>query len=118
MVGYANEGQREYLADESNEMYEYDLLNVLKSSFIKDIYIDTKPDEAILIREAIDFIKEMGAIPSYCYLGDVGESPTGHKKAQKFEDDYLERCWRRAGSSGSRRLRICRRAIRWRSLSA
>ena len=38
----------------------------------------------------LEFIKSIGAIPSYCYLGDVGESPTGDKKAQKFEDDYLE----------------------------
>ena len=26
----------------------------------------------------------------YAYLGDVGESVTGDKKAQKFEDDYLD----------------------------
>ena len=31
----------------------------------------------------------LGAISAYAYLGDVGESPTGDKKAQKFEDDYL-----------------------------
>ena len=27
---------------------------------------------------------------AYAYLGDVAESPTGDKKAQKFEDDYLD----------------------------
>ena len=26
----------------------------------------------------------------YAYLGDVGDSVTGDKKAQKFEDDYLD----------------------------
>ena len=31
----------------------------------------------------------IGAISAYAYLGDVKESPTGDKKAQKFEDDYL-----------------------------
>ncbi|MBT3318657.1 MAG: PHP domain-containing protein [Clostridia bacterium] len=79
----------EFLSDAQNDMYEYDLLNVLKSSFIKDIYIDTNTDEAVPISDAVNFIRSIGAIPSYCYLGDVGESPTGDKKAQKFEDDYL-----------------------------
>ena len=82
--------QLDYLSDAQNDMYEYDLLNVLKSSFIKDIYIDTNLQEAIPVKEAVSFIKSIGAIASYCYLGDVGESPTGDKKAQKFEDDYLE----------------------------
>lgn len=85
-------GQKQlaFLIDSDNDMYEYDLLNVLKSSFIKDIYLDADASEALPVKEAVDFIKSMGAIPSYCYLGDVGDSPTGDKKAQKFEDDYLE----------------------------
>ena len=33
---------------------------------------------------------EVGAGPCYAYLGDVGDSVTGDKKAQKFEDDYLD----------------------------
>lgn len=82
--------QLEYLQDFKNEMFEYDLLNVLKSSFIKDIYVNAEVDEAVPVSHAVDFIKSIGAIPSYCYLGDVDESPTGDKKAQKFEDDYLE----------------------------
>lgn len=84
------EKQLSFLTDENNDMYEYDLLNVLKSSFIKDIYLDADASEALPVKEAVDFIKSVGAIPSYCYLGDVGDSPTGDKKAQKFEDDYLE----------------------------
>ena len=79
-----------YLLDKSNAMYEYDLLNVLKSSFIADIYVNADRSEAIPVQQAVDFIKELGAIPTYCYLGDVEASPTGDKKAQKFEDDYLE----------------------------
>ena len=82
--------QTEYLSDDNNDMYEYDLLNVLKSSFINDIYIDADSTEAAPIKEAVAFIKSIGALPSYCYLGDVGKSPTGDKKEQKFEDDYLE----------------------------
>jgi len=34
--------------------------------------------------------KEVDATLCYAYLGDVGNSVTGDKKAQKFEDDYLE----------------------------
>lgn len=82
--------QLQYLQDTENGMYSYDLLNVLKSSFIKDIYVDADSTEAVPVKEAVDFIKSIGAIPSYCYLGDVGKSPTGDKKEQKFEDDYLE----------------------------
>ena len=33
---------------------------------------------------------ETGSISAYSYLGDITESVTGDKKAQKFEDDYLE----------------------------
>ena len=82
--------QTEYLSDDNNDMYEYDLLNVLKSSFIKDIYIDADSTEAVPIKEAVAVYKVDRALPSYCYLGDVGKSPTGDKKEQKFEDDYLE----------------------------
>ena len=32
----------------------------------------------------------MGCILAYSYLGDVTVSVTGDKKAQKFEDDYLD----------------------------
>jgi hypothetical protein len=34
--------------------------------------------------------KETGAMLCYSYLGDVGESITGDKKAQKFEDSFLD----------------------------
>ncbi|MBQ8402770.1 MAG: PHP domain-containing protein, partial [Clostridia bacterium] len=46
-------------------------------------------EECMNIREFTALAKELGAISAYAYLGDVGESPTGDKKAQKFEDDYL-----------------------------
>ena len=45
--------QAEYLSDSENVMYEYDLLNVLKSSFIKDIYIDANSTEAVPVRQAV-----------------------------------------------------------------
>ena len=37
----------------------------------------------------VQLVKSYGAIPAYAYLGDVGDSVTGDKKAQKFEDAYL-----------------------------
>jgi len=82
--------QEQLLADPSSDIYAYDVLNVLKGSFVARIYIDSTPEETPDVREAVALIKECGAIPSYCYLGDVGASPTGDKAAQKFEDDYLE----------------------------
>ncbi|MFY9279375.1 MAG: PHP domain-containing protein [Caldicoprobacterales bacterium] len=78
-----------YLLDESNDFYEYDLLGVLKSDLVEKFYVDATlecPD----VRKVIEFSKEIGAISAYAYLGDVGDSVTGDKKTQKFEDDYLD----------------------------
>jgi len=82
--------QKALLANPDSDIYAYDVLNVLKGGFVERFYIDPETDETPDVREAVALIKECGAIPSYCYLGDVGASPTGDKKAQKFEDDYLE----------------------------
>ena len=76
-----------YLLDKDNEHFLYDLLGVLKAD-TAFFYIDA--DEEMPLAE--DFIKvalRFGAIPAYAYLGDVGDSVTGDKKAQKFEDDFL-----------------------------
>lgn len=76
-----------FLLDENNEHFLYDLLGVLKAD-TAFFYIDA--DEEMPLAE--DFVKkaiELGAIPAYAYLGDVGDSVTGDKKAQKFEDDFL-----------------------------
>jgi len=77
------------LQDETNPHYAYDLLGVMKSDLISKIYIDAT-DECPKIKDVIAFSKEIGAISAYAYLGDVGQSVTGDKKAQKFEDDYIE----------------------------
>ncbi len=78
-----------FLLDENNPHYAYDLLGVLKSDMIGKIYIDAT-DECPKVQDMIAFAKEIGAISAYAYLGDVGQSVTGDKKAQKFEDDYLD----------------------------
>jgi hypothetical protein len=85
-----SETQRNHLSDTQCEIYDYDLLNILKSSFVSRIYIDSVPEETPPVSDVVEFIKSVGAIPTYCYLGDVAASPTGDKKAQKFEDDHLE----------------------------
>ena len=42
------------------------------------------------ISDFVALANRVGGIAAYAYLGDVGESPTGDKAAQKFEDDYLD----------------------------
>ena len=80
---------REKLITAPENFYEFDILGVLKGHLVEKFYVDAT-DECMNIREFTALAKELGAISAYAYLGDVGESPTGDKKAQKFEDDYLE----------------------------
>jgi len=82
-----NEKIKGYLLDANNVNFLYDLLGVLKAD-TAFFYIDADeemPDAAEFVAKA----KSFGAIPAYAYLGDVGDSVTGDKKAQKFEDDFL-----------------------------
>jgi len=79
---------RSKLLTAPDNFYEYDILGVLKGHMVEKFYVDAD-EECMNIREFTALAKEIGAISAYAYLGDVGESPTGDKKAQKFEDDYL-----------------------------
>lgn len=81
--------QRAQLLDTQYPFYEYDLLGLLKSAFVPRVYIDAT-DECPNVREVAALCREMDALLCYAYLGDVTASVTGDKKAQKFEDDYLE----------------------------
>ncbi len=81
---------QDFLLDLDNPHYEYDLLGIFKSTLVPSIFIQPDARECISVYEAVAFANSIGAIPSYAYLGDVGESPTGDKKAEKFEDDYLD----------------------------
>jgi len=78
------------LADKNNQYFIYDLLGVLKSEFLPKIFIQPGENECIPVNRVTTFAQSIGAIPSYAYLGDVGESPTGDKRAEKFEDDFIE----------------------------
>lgn len=77
------------IADPRNQSLLYDLLGLLKSGFLERIYIQPDEAECPPAAEAVSLALSAGAIPAYAYLGDVGESPTGDKKAEKFEDDFL-----------------------------
>jgi len=81
---------RGFLEDRDNPHYEYDLLGVLKSTFMEKFFIQPAERECLSVFDVVDFANTIGAIPAYAYLGDVTESPTGDKKAEKFEDDYLD----------------------------
>ena len=78
------------LSDANNPHYLYDLLGVLKTEFLPRIYIQPDENECIPAGRVTAFAGSIGAVSAYAYLGDVGESPTGDKKAEKFEDDYIE----------------------------
>jgi len=67
----------------------YDLLGWIKSQLISKFYIDAT-DECPDVKDVLALSDKVGAISAYAYLGDVGDSVTGDKRAQKFEDDFLD----------------------------
>jgi len=81
---------RAHLTDPQNPHYQYDLLGVLKSSFLPRIYIQPEAPECAPVEEVLRLANRIGAIPVYPYLGDVTDSPTGDKKAEQFEDSFLD----------------------------
>lgn len=84
-----SEKQRAQLADVDYPFYEYDLLGILKGAFVGRIYVDAE-EECPRMSQLVELCREVDACLCYAYLGDVADSVTGDKKAQKFEDDYLE----------------------------
>jgi hypothetical protein len=75
--------------NETPDYYEYDILGALKSNMVEKFYVDAT-DECPKVADFIEMVHKYGGIAAYAYLGDVGQSVTGDKKAQKFEDDYLD----------------------------
>ncbi len=78
------------LADTTNAHYQYDLIGLLKAGYLERVFIQPAQDECLPVAQVVAFARSLSAIPAYAYLGDVGESPTGDKKAEKFEDDFLD----------------------------
>ncbi len=81
--------QEAQMLDTQYPFYEYDLLGILKSAFVPQIFIDAT-DECPKLKDMVKLCNDIDAFLCYAYLGDVGDSVTGDKKAQKFEDDYLD----------------------------
>ena len=79
-----------HLSDPDNPHYLYDLLGTLKINVLPRFFIQPNEEECLPVKAVVDFALQIKGIPTYSYLGDVGESPTGDKKAQKFEDSYIE----------------------------
>ena len=81
--------QEAQMLDMEYPFYEYDLLGILKGAFVPQIFIDAT-DECPKLPDMVKLCADVDAYLCYAYLGDVGDSVTGDKKAQKFEDDYLD----------------------------
>ena len=81
--------QTAQMLDTAYPFYEYDLLGILKSAFVPQIFIGAT-DECPKLADMVALCEKIDAYLCYAYLGDVVNSVTGDKKAQKFEDDYLE----------------------------
>ena len=84
-----SEKQKAQMMDLEYPFYAYDLLGILKSAFVPKIFIEAD-EECPPLADVVKLCEDVDAFLCYAYLGDVGDSVTGDKKAQKFEDDYLE----------------------------
>ena len=84
-----SEKQKTMLMDTEYPFYEYDVLGMLKGTFVPKIFIDATT-ECPKLKDMVQLCIDADAYLCYAYLGDVGDSVTGDKKAQKFEDDYLD----------------------------
>ncbi len=81
---------------------EYDLVGALKKDCIPKVFLPAAEEECPTLREFVRFSAEVGGILAYAYLGDVTSSVTGDKKAQKFEDDYLDELFEVIDRAGAR----------------
>lgn len=91
------EGAGEY----ETMLAEYDLVGALKKDCIPKVFLDAT-NECPKLEEFVRFAAEVDGILAYAYLGDVTASVTGDKKAQKFEDDYLDELFEVIDRSGVR----------------
>lgn len=91
--------------EETPDFYEYDILGALKSNLVEKFYIPAEA-ECPDIYELEKICRECGVVLAYAYLGDVGVSITGDKKAQRFEDGYTRPAFR-----GDRAHRLQRRNL-------
>ena len=78
------------LEAQDDPYFLYDLLGVLKSELVGKFYLPADDKECPDISTLVDFANTNGIILAYPYLGDIGVSVTGDKKAQIFEDGFLD----------------------------
>jgi len=78
------------LKDPDETLFLYDLIGLLKAGFVESFYLPAGTEECPNVREFIRFADDTDSILAYAYLGDIKDSVTGDKKAQVFEDGYLE----------------------------
>ncbi len=83
------EKYRQMFCDAANPYFHYDLIGWIKAELIPAFYIDAT-DECANVRDVLALSERVGAISAYAYLGDIGDSVTGDKRAQAFEDGYLD----------------------------
>lgn len=81
---------RSFLLDPDNPHYIYDLLGILKGNYLPRFFIQPSREETVDVGKVVAFARSIGAIPAYAYLGDIEESVTGDKKAERFEDAFLD----------------------------
>ncbi len=85
---------RDVLADPDNRFLQHDLLGLLKAEYLERFYVQpervAEGGELPDARDVVEFALRISAIPCYAYLGDVSASPTGDKRAEAFEDSYLD----------------------------
>ena len=80
---------------------EYDRIGALKKDFIPKVYIKADK-ECPKLNEYVEFCKKAGGILAYPYLGDVTASVTGDKRAQRFEDAFLDELFETLHQAGIR----------------
>ncbi|MDR1292988.1 MAG: PHP domain-containing protein [Clostridiales Family XIII bacterium] len=73
-----------------DDFFLYDLIGVLKASLVESFYIPAGPAECPPLSGLVAFARDHDIIITYPYLGDVTSSVTGDKKAQRFEDGYID----------------------------
>jgi hypothetical protein len=78
------------ISGSAGEELVYDVLGLLKTDFLDRVFEQPSGDECPDAASVVAFALSIGAVPAYAYLGDVVDSPTGDKRAEKFEDDFLE----------------------------
>lgn len=83
------ERSAEMLRAVDNPYFHYDMIGWIKAELVPSFYIPAGA-ECPNVRDVLSLAEQTGSLSAYSYLGDVGDSVTGDKRAQKFEDDYLD----------------------------